>query len=71
MSEGHGGNLVARTLKAAGVDAAGAEVPAVTLNYGLFAQNVVDFLVIAVSVFLMVKVVNSLRRQQETEEAAK
>lgn len=58
-------------LKAATVDAAGVEVPAVTLNYGMFGQNVVDFLIIAFSVFLMVKVVNRLRRKQEAEEAAK
>jgi large conductance mechanosensitive channel len=62
---------LALTLKAATVDAAGAEVAAVTLNYGMFIQNVVDFLIIAFSVFLMVKVVNRLRRRQEAEEAAK
>ncbi|HOO21294.1 MAG TPA: large-conductance mechanosensitive channel protein MscL [Kiritimatiellia bacterium] len=62
---------LAVTLKAATVDAAGAEVAAVTLNYGMFIQNVVDFLIIAFSVFLMVKVVNRLRRKQEAEEAAK
>jgi len=60
---------LAVTLKEAGVDAAGAEVAAVTLNYGMFIQNVVDFLIIALSVFLMVKVVNNLRRTQEAEEA--
>jgi len=62
---------LAVTLKDATVDAAGAEVAAVTLNYGMFIQNVVDFLIIAFSVFLMVKVVNRLRRKQEAEEAAK
>ncbi|MDD2520226.1 MAG: large-conductance mechanosensitive channel protein MscL [Kiritimatiellae bacterium] len=62
---------LAVTLKDATVDAAGAEVAAVTLNYGMFIQNVVDFLIVAFSVFLMVKVVNSLRRKQEAEEAAK
>lgn len=57
-------------LKEATVDAAGAEVAAVTLNYGMFVQNVVDFLVIAFSVFMMVKVVNKLRRQQEAAPTA-
>ena len=46
---------------------AGADVAAVTLNYGMFIQNVVDFLVIAICVFLMVKGINSLRRKQEDE----
>ena len=49
--------------------AAEGEVAAVTLNYGMFIQNVVDFLIIAFSVFLMVKVVNRLRRQQEAAAA--
>ena len=56
---------LAITLKAATVDAAGAAVPAVTLKYGMFIQNVVDFLIVALAVFMMVKVINSLRRKQE------
>lgn len=62
---------LAITLKEATVDAAGAEIAAVKLNYGMFAQNVVDFLIIAFSVFMVVKVVNRLRRSVEAEEAAK
>ena len=41
------------------------EVAAVSLNYGIFIQNVVDFLIVAFAVFMMVKVINSLRRKQE------
>ncbi len=37
--------------------------PAITLNYGLLIQNVIDFLLIAIAVFLLVKLVNRLRRQ--------
>jgi large conductance mechanosensitive channel len=37
----------------------------VTLNYGNFIQTVVEFLLIAWSVFLMVKVINRLRREVE------
>ncbi len=61
---------LAITLKAATVDAAGVETAAaVTLKYGLFIQNVVDFLIVALAVFMMVKVVNSLRRTQEAPPA--
>lgn len=42
--------------------------PAVTLNYGMFIQNVVDFLIVAFSVFIMVKAVNALRRSYEKEQ---
>jgi large conductance mechanosensitive channel len=44
--------------------------PAVTLNYGLFLQNVFDFVIIAFVVFLLVKGINSLRRKQEEAPAA-
>ena len=56
---------LAITLKAATVDAAGAAVPAVTLKYGMFIQNVVDFLIVAIAVFAMVKAINTLRRKAE------
>ena len=56
---------LAITLKEAGVDAAGAPVEAVKLSYGLFIQNTVDFLIVAIAVFMMVKAINTLRRKQE------
>lgn len=38
---------------------------AVTLNYGMFVNTLISFLIVAFAVFLLVKVVNRLRRQQE------
>jgi large conductance mechanosensitive channel len=38
---------------------------AVTLNYGVFLNTVISFLIVAFAVFLLVKGVNSLRRKQE------
>lgn len=38
---------------------------AVTINYGLFLNNVVSFLIVAFAAFLLVRGVNSLRREQE------
>ncbi len=60
---------LALTLKAATVDASGAEVAAVTLKYGAFVQTVVDFLIVAIAVFAMVKVINGLRRKQDAAAA--
>ncbi|MDI5921013.1 large conductance mechanosensitive channel protein MscL [Halomonas sp. LR5S13] len=37
---------------------------AVTLNIGVFVNNVISFLIVAIAVFLLVKGVNRLRRQQ-------
>lgn len=34
-----------------------------SINYGLFIQNVVDFLIVAFCIFLMVKVINSIDRK--------
>lgn len=36
-------------------------MPAVTLNYGKFLQSVLDFVIVAFSIFLMVKGMNTLR----------
>src|SRR4030042_3293420 len=53
------------TLKAASVNNLGEAVPAVTLNYGTFIQTAVDFLIIALVVFMMIKAINSLKQQEE------
>ena len=53
------------TLKAASEGAA-----AVTLNYGTFIQTVVDFAIVALAVFMLVKAVNSMKRQEKVEAPA-
>ena len=45
------------------------EDPAVTLNYGMFIQTVVDFTIIAFAIFLVVKTMNSLKRKEEAAPA--
>jgi len=52
-------------LKAATVDQAGNAVNAVTLNYGMFIQNLVDFLIVAFTIFLVIKAINSMKKKQE------
>jgi large conductance mechanosensitive channel len=49
-------------------EAKAAGVP--TLNYGLFINTVVDFVIVAFVVFLLVKQVNRLRARQEAPPAA-
>jgi len=39
-------------------------VGAVTLNYGLFINTVISFVIVAFSVFLLVRSINRLRRQE-------
>ncbi|MDD5713165.1 MAG: large conductance mechanosensitive channel protein MscL [Smithellaceae bacterium] len=41
---------------------------AVTMNFGLFANAVISFLIVAFAVFLLVRTINRLRRRQEEEK---
>ncbi len=42
---------------------AGAE--AVTIKYGIFINTILDFIIVAVAIFIVIKQMNRLRRQQE------
>lgn len=44
--------------------AAAKDAGAVTLNYGLFLNSVIDFVIIAFAIFLLVKQVNRLKRTE-------
>ena len=46
------------------------EVGDAQVTYGKFIQNVVDFVIIALVIFLMVKVINHYRRREEKEPPA-
>lgn len=49
--------------------AAAQEAGAVTLNYGLFINTIVTFLIVAFAVFMVVKVINRWKREEEEPEA--
>jgi large conductance mechanosensitive channel len=42
---------------------------AVTVNYGVFMDNVVSFLIVAFAVFLLIKGINSMKREEEAAPA--
>jgi large conductance mechanosensitive channel len=44
--------------------------PAVTWNYGNFLQAAFDFLIIALSVFMVIKAINASKRKEEAAPAA-
>jgi len=46
------------------------DVPAVTLNYGNFIQSIVDFTIIAFAIFLVVKLINNLKKQEAAAPVA-
>jgi len=49
--------------------AAAKEAGAVTLSYGAFFNTIISFLIVAFSVFLLIKGMNSMKRKEETPAA--
>jgi len=41
------------------------------IKYGMFMQSVIDFLIIAFSIFMLIKFINRLKKKEEKEEKAK
>ncbi|GMU95662.1 MULTISPECIES: large-conductance mechanosensitive channel protein MscL [Ignavibacterium] len=39
--------------------------PAVMLKYGMFINTVIDFLIIAFSIFIVIKAINSMKKKEE------
>ncbi|PJB70742.1 MAG: large conductance mechanosensitive channel protein MscL [Alphaproteobacteria bacterium CG_4_9_14_3_um_filter_47_13] len=47
-----------------------AESEAVTINYGLFIQTLINFIIVAWAMFMMIKIMNSLKKKEETTPKA-
>lgn len=59
--KGQGGYQTLEQAKAAG---------AVTLNYGLFINSIIKFLIVAFAVFILVKQINRLQKKEDEKAAA-
>lgn len=57
-------------LKAAGVDESGAATPEVAMRYGMFINTVIEFLIVAMSVFFVIKVMNRVLRTRSAATPA-
>ena len=42
-----------------------------TINYGLFIQNIIDFLIMAFCIFIIIKLFNNIRKKIEKKEEKK
>ncbi|MDQ2987307.1 MAG: large conductance mechanosensitive channel protein MscL [Armatimonadota bacterium] len=51
--------------------AAAAEAGAVTLNWGMFLNAIIAFLLISFAIFLVIKAINKMRKQKEVEADTK
>lgn len=45
-------------------------IPAVTVNYGMFFQNIIDFIIIAFAIFMVVKAYTNAKKKEEEAPAA-
>ncbi len=43
--------------------------PAVTLNYGMFINSIIDFLIITFSIFFVIRQLNKLKKKEEHKPA--
>lgn len=50
------------------ISPASGDIPESALMYGAFIQSIVDFLIVAFSIFLFVKLINSMKRKQDTAD---
>jgi len=46
------------------------DIPAVVMHYGVFIQNVFDFVIVAFAIFMAIKLINRLNRKKEEPAAA-
>lgn len=44
--------------------------PAITWNYGAFIQTIIDFLIIGISIFFVIRAINKMNRKKEEEAEA-
>jgi large conductance mechanosensitive channel len=44
---------------------------AVTLNYGMFVNTVVNFLIVAFAIFFLIRAMNSLKKKEEAQSTTK
>jgi large conductance mechanosensitive channel len=50
--------------------AAAQQAGAVTLNYGVFINTILGFMIVAFAVFILIRYINKLKRPEETPEPA-
>jgi large conductance mechanosensitive channel len=56
-------------LKEASTSAAGETLPAVAIKYGAFLNTVIEFVIVALSIFIVIKFMNRMLKQREARTA--
>ncbi len=47
------------------IQEAAGEIPAVAIRYGAFIQTIIDFIIVAMAIFVAVKVMNNMKKAKE------
>lgn len=55
-------------IKEASISDTGEVIQAVSLNYGTFIQTIIDFAIVALAIFLMIKAINKLHKKEVAPE---
>ena len=61
---------MAIVLRKEGLDAVGGKIAAVTIGYGMFINTIVNFFIVALAIFVMIKVMNAAKKKEEAAPAA-
>ena len=56
-------------IKEASISDTGEVIQAVSLNYGTFIQTIIDFAIVALAIFFMIKAINKLHKKEVAPEA--
>lgn len=43
------------------------DIPPVAINYGIFINTIIDFIIVAFSIFLLIRVINRFQKEKEAE----
>ena len=57
-------------LKQASVDATGNAIPAVSINYGVLVNTIINFVIIGFAIFMVIKAMNSAKKKEEAAPSA-
>src|SRR4030042_1686305 len=56
---------MAIVLKKESINAAGSKIPAVTVGYGMFINTIINFLIVALAIFTVIKVMNAAKKEEK------
>ncbi|MEN6425131.1 MAG: large-conductance mechanosensitive channel protein MscL [Phycisphaerales bacterium] len=57
------------TLKEASTSVTGEVIPAVAMRYGLFINTIIDFLIVAFTIFMVIRTINRLSKMRKPAAA--